>query len=155
MLITHTEANDWCADTSSAPPLPLPFHPTNLKSKLPTKQPSKKPIVNNISKPAHYTNIKELISKTINQETAIPDEIPVKATIGKFGLMHPRKQALDHEAAEMLLDWAENGCPVDTGPDWSIEQIKVALERGPHLSALSPAAIKFLSEEATEKVANK
>ena len=68
--------------------------------------------------------------------------------------MHLSKQALDHEAPEMPLDWAENGCPVDTGPDWSLEQIEEALKRGPHQSALQPAAIKFLIEEANEKVVN-
>ncbi len=78
----------------------------------------------------------------------------MKETVGKFGLMHPSKQALDHEAAEMLLDWAENGCPVDTGPDWSTEQIEEALKRGPHKSALDPAAIHFLADEAKEKVTN-
>ena len=153
--ITTNEADKWCTDTCRSPPLSLPFQPPNINTYKPSKKPSKKPTAQDTFKPAHYTDIKELISKTIHHETAIPEEIPVKATIGKFGLMHPRKQALDHEAAAMLLDWAENGCPVDTGPDWSIEQIQVALERGPHLSALSPAAIKFLHDEATEKETNK
>ena len=100
VLITHTEANDWCANASSATPLPLSFHPTNINTKLPTRLPTDLPKVHDISKPAHSTDISELISKTLKQETAIPDEILVKATIGKFGLMHPRMQALDHEAAD-------------------------------------------------------
>ena len=66
--------------------------------------------------------------------------------------MHPRNHALHHEAAEMLLDWAENGCPVDTGPDWTQDQIEEALKRGPHQSAFLPGAIEFLEDETRDKV---
>ena len=54
----------------------------------------------------------------------------------------------------MLLDWAEHGCPVDTGPDWTKEQIEAALERGPHKSAFLPGAAEFLIQETKEKAAN-
>ena len=96
-------------------------------------------------------DILRLVAAALEHESAIPDEIPVKATVGKFGLMHPTKHALDHEASEMMLDWAEHGCPVDTGPDWSREQIEVALERGPRKSTFLPGAAEFLVLETKEK----
>ena len=68
--------------------------------------------------------------------------------------MHPRKYALQHDAADLLLDYAKNGCPVDAGEDWTIEQINDALERGPHKSAYLDGASAFLRRETTEKIKN-
>ena len=35
---------------------------------------------------------------------------------------------------------------------WTEEQLKAAIERGPHLSAMKPAAMKAFREEVAEKV---
>jgi hypothetical protein len=51
------------------------------------------------------------------------------------GLMAPAGEALKHPAADMLLDFARAGCPVNTGPPWSKEQLKVAI-KGAHPSVL-------------------
>ena len=88
--------------------------------------------------------MKRISSLAIEEETSIPDDIPVKEVVGKFGLMHPTSYALEHDAASLLQDWAENGCPVDTGPDWDLEQIEEALRRGPHQSAKLASSGRFL-----------
>ena len=71
--------------------------------------------------------MKRILFLTIEEEPSIPGNIPVKKVVGKFGLMHPTSYALEHDAASLPSDWAENGCPVDTGPDWDLEQIEEAL----------------------------
>eukprot|EP00957_Ditylum_brightwellii_P155179 11813091-Ditylum_brightwellii.AAC.1 len=54
----------------------------------------------------------------------------------------------------MLQAYAENGCPVYCGPDWSRHQIQLALQQGPHKSARSKDAITALHTETEGKVAN-
>ena len=68
--------------------------------------------------------------------------------------MCPRGLALHHPAASLLKHYAVNGCPTDTGKPWTIEQIQAAIERGPHVSALVPAAMEQLDMEVQEKVAS-
>jgi hypothetical protein len=66
--------------------------------------------------------------------------------------MCPRGLALHHPAAAKLLEYATGGCPANTGRNWSKEQIWAAVERGPHVSALNPDAIKQLKGEIADKV---
>jgi hypothetical protein len=66
--------------------------------------------------------------------------------------MQPRSFALKHEAAPLLNNYSKNGHPVDCGPDWPRDHIISLLERGPHRSALSKAAIAQLLDETNEKV---
>ena len=68
--------------------------------------------------------------------------------------MCPRGLALHHPAADTLLNYATRGCPVNTGSAWTVEQMQAAIDRGPHISALEPAAMAQLDEEINEKVAN-
>ena len=51
-----------------------------------------------------------------------------------------------------MRKWAIDGCPVDTGPRWTTEQIQAALKRGPHLSAMKPDAMRAFKEEVASKV---
>ena len=67
--------------------------------------------------------------------------------------MRPRNGALHHAAADNLLRYATNGCPVDCGRDWTIEEMQAAIEKGPHKSALDPVAITALRAETLERVA--
>ena len=67
--------------------------------------------------------------------------------------MYPTGAAATHPAAEDLRQWAEHGCPVDTGRQWTPEQIKAALERGPHMSALAPEAMQAFRKEVVQKIA--
>ena len=98
--------------------------------------------------------LNRIANDAIGTEDSIPSDIPAKEVAGKFGLMHPSSFALDHDAADMLLEWAENGCPVDTGPEWTREQIEEAIRRGPHKSANEEGAVEFLKNETNEKVKN-
>jgi hypothetical protein len=68
------------------------------------------------------------------------------------GSMCPSNLALDHPAAEKLLEYAMGGCPANTGKPWTKEQMWAAVERGPHVSALDPAAIEQLEGEIADKV---
>ena len=91
-----------------------------------------------------YNNLKD------NED--FPKEIPIQQTIGKFGLMWPRKYALEHDAKTLLSSYAEQGCPVDCGPTWTVEHIKLALLRGPHISAKQKIAAIQLQKETKEKI---
>ena len=66
--------------------------------------------------------------------------------------MCPRGLALHHPAAATLLQYAERGCPVLTGTQWTTEQMQAAITRGPHVSALIPDAMAQLDTEVAEKV---
>ena len=66
--------------------------------------------------------------------------------------MCPRGLALHHPAAERLLEYASTGCPTHTGAPWTIDQMRAAIERGPHVSALVPDAMAQLDDEVKEKV---
>ena len=68
--------------------------------------------------------------------------------------MCPRNLALHHPAADLLLDYATNGCPTLTGSPWTIAQMQTAIDRGPHVSALVPEAMAQLDLEVRDKVAN-
>ena len=92
------------------------------------------------------------IAKAIHNNQDIPTEIPIKQKIGKFGLMWPRKFALDHPAKNLLSSYAEQGCPVDCGPNWTRQHIEIALQRGPHISAKQKQAAKQLQLETAEKI---
>lgn len=96
--------------------------------------------------------LKSSLSTALTTSSTFPSDIPVQSEIGKLPLMHPLGPALDHPAAPMLLDYAKNGCPVNCGDDWSVEQILALLRCGPHPSAPSPEAIHQLRAETEDKV---
>ena len=73
---------------------------------------------------------------------------------GFKGQMYPAGAAANHPAAPELRRWVTEGCPVDTGPRWTMEQIKTALERGPHLSAMKPDAMRAFKDEVASKLEN-
>ena len=58
-----------------------------------------------------------------------------------YSLMQPRGDALAHAAAPLLQQYAKNGCPVNTGRNWSRDEITTTAEHGPHRCALAPDAI--------------
>jgi hypothetical protein len=68
--------------------------------------------------------------------------------------MSPQGLALRHEAAGILTDWAQFGCPTCTGQDWSSAEIEAAISRGPHKSSLEPEALAHFAEEVNNKVNN-
>ena len=97
------------------------------------------------------TSSKELLN-SITNNTIIPSTIPVADDIGKLGLMWPRGLAKSHEAAPLLNNFSDEGCPVDCGTNWTNEHIMAALIRGPHISAKSKEAKQCLFRETESKV---
>jgi hypothetical protein len=98
----------------------------------------------------------EYLTAQVKQSANFPEEIPVQDTIGKLGLMCPQgPYAVKHDAIPLLNSYANEGCPVDAGPDWSREKIELLLKRGPHISAKSKAAIKQLRAETHDKIKHK
>jgi hypothetical protein len=67
-------------------------------------------------------------------------------------MMCPKGLALHHPAAAKFLEYATGGCPANTGKEWTKAQMWAAVERGPHVSALNPDAIKQLKTEIADKV---
>ena len=67
------------------------------------------------------------------------------------GGMCPSGLALHHPAAAALLEYATQGCPCNTGKDWTKEQVAAAVLKGPHKSALEPDAIEQMEQEIKEK----
>ena len=61
-------------------------------------------------------------------------------SISFWGGMCLKGLALVHPAADLLMQWAESGCPAMTGKDWTVQQVEAAINLGPHVSALTPEA---------------
>jgi len=68
-------------------------------------------------------------------------------------LMLPTGPALDHPAAPLLLQYANEGCPANVRDSFTLHELTAAIERGAHPSACKPAAAAALLKETTEKVA--
>ena len=95
------------------------------------------------------------IRQSFFDEETIPQDKHRRQAIGKNAkLMDPQKLAMQHEAGELLKDYADHGCPVDCGADWSIEHIEALLRRGPHKSATSQEAIDAFKNEIGDKIKN-
>ena len=92
------------------------------------------------------------IKNQLNDTSIFPAEIPVQEEIGKLGLMWPRNYAEYHKATPLLMSYAQKGCPVKCGPDWSLEKILLLLRRGPHRSSKKKQAIIQLRRETEEKI---
>ena len=89
----------------------------------------------------------------VQPRVVLPEHQNRSDIAGKFnGLMWPRGDALLHSAAPMLLEYAQSGCPVDCGRQWSKDELQAAVEKGPHISALLPDAAAQLRSETLEKV---
>ena len=57
------------------------------------------------------------ISNLLNYPSTFPPKVTIKETIGKLGLLWPRKYALERPAIPILFYYAQNGLPVDCGKD--------------------------------------
>ena len=56
--------------------------------------------------------------------------------------------AVHHPAYETLRKYATRGCPVNTGRNWTKEEIHAAVMRVPHYSNLAEEAIAHFAAEA-------
>jgi hypothetical protein len=129
---------------------PVYFAIASHRPKPPLQQVKKPTIKPNYAQTTEQE--KHDIYNNLRKNEDFPKEIPIQQKIGKFGLMWPTKYALNHDAKELLSSYAEKGCPVDCGPAWTIEHIKLALLRGPHISAKQKMAAKQLQTETEEKI---
>jgi hypothetical protein len=98
--------------------------------------------------PIQHNNIK----KIINSSSIFPKHVALADDIGKSGLMWPRSIANDHSAANLLHYYSSHGCPVNCGPNWTLEHILAAIKRGPHISAKSKTASQCLHTETQNKI---
>ena len=67
------------------------------------------------------------------------------------GLVVPRWRANLHPAAGLLREYVQQGCPVSVGRHWTLEELKAAVEKRPHVSALKPDAIDQMQVEVRKK----
>ena len=70
------------------------------------------------------------------------------------GLMCPAGLATAHPAFRTLQQYATEGCPANTGRNWTKEEMHAAVERGNHESAKQPEAIEAYQDEIKEKIAS-
>ena len=131
--------------TPQTTPAPLP--PTPLPTAIP-KPMSEIPIS------ATPKILQHLIVDNLAKSNTIPDDLPIKSTIGKYKLMNPQGNFCPntHPAIPLLRSYATKGCPTDCGPPWTKEHIIAAIKRGPHISAKQPRAHAALREETANKV---
>ena len=60
--------------------------------------------------------------------------------------------AVDHDSIILLQGYADDGCPVDCGEDWSADHIELILECGTHCSANGKKSVRQLRQETEDKV---
>jgi len=51
---------------------------------------------------------------------------------------------MEHPAAELLSQFARDGCPANTGKPWSMADLAAAIAVGPHVSAMDLEAMQQL-----------
>ncbi len=66
-------------------------------------------------------------------------------------LMQPLHLAHTHGFYDTLREW-ESGVPVDCGADWSREAIDLAIQKGPHRSALDATTMQTVHEDVHYQV---
>ena len=79
-------------------------------------------------------------------------KVPVLAADHR-GKMCPSRLALEHPAADLLMEYVIVGCLTKTGKDWTMLDLKEAIDVGSHVSALDPEAMAKLWLEVKEKEA--
>jgi len=65
--------------------------------------------------------------------------------------MCPSGISLQHPMADLLLEYATNGCRVNCGKNWSVEQLEAAVEKDPHIKKQDKVAVEYAWSEALEK----
>ena len=145
-------------NATGKPERPPPLHTDAGDARCATVPPSTSTSATLATSPRKYDLTREeeerATKSALLNNTTIPGEIPIKPEIGKFKpLMEPQyPYGTNHAAVLLLQSYAEHGCPVDCGPDWSRNQIITLLLRGPHRSALQRRATQQLRAETTDKI---
>ncbi|CAB9522272.1 expressed unknown protein [Seminavis robusta] len=73
--------------------------------------------------------------------------------VQKRKLMNTSGPALQHPAASLLQEYADQGCPAPVQDPFTLDALEAAIKRGAHTSAQAPEAAAALKKEVTEKVA--
>ena len=89
---------------------------------------------------------------TAPQLTESQSKSLVQPILSERDLMYPRAAALDHPAAADLLQYAKQGCPLDCGRNWTINELEQAITNGAHKSARIDKAATACRKEALERV---
>ncbi len=112
-----------------------------------------RPVAKHILTPLEASDItNKAIELRVNH---LPNPTIQRDKLGKTqSLMLPRTYAKTHPAFDLLEEYAQSGCPVDCGPDWSLDQIMEAISYGSHPSAKDPIALQCLIDETNGKVTN-
>ena len=95
------------------------------------------------------------INKLINNNKALPSEVPIQHEFGKYKqpkLMKPQQLTHELHSSSTIIESYVNGCPVDCGTPWTRDHIIAALKRGAHPSAKQPDARQCLIKETMSKV---
>ena len=82
-------------------------------------------------------------------DASFTDQLRRKSPSNYRGGMCPSNLALHHPAADLLKQYATEGCPVDTGRHWTKQEIVAAIERGNH--PMEPSAMQQFHDEALAK----
>jgi hypothetical protein len=80
----------------------------------------------------------------------IPEDIPTLSTYRNK--MRPQGLAIYHPVVKILEEYAQYGCPTQTGKPWSKKEMWEAVARGPHKLATLPEVIEHFCLEAIVKV---
>ncbi|KAI2500877.1 hypothetical protein MHU86_13597 [Fragilaria crotonensis] len=127
------------------------FPPPHIYKHMPPQEGGANILVNN-----HVTPTKRaLMDQTAVTVSRKLPEGPVATAQGEYrrrSLMRPAQWILGrHPFMATLEQWA-TGVPVDCGDPWTMEAIKLAVERGPHSSALTPEARALIADEVDYQV---
>jgi hypothetical protein len=95
-------------------------------------------IQNNVKEAMQLEKMPERPKQQWQQEEDLLEE-QCKWQSVHHGLMAPSGEALKHLAVEMLVEFLMKGCPVKTGPQWMLEILEAALQKGAHPSAMDLA----------------
>ena len=87
---------------------------------------------------------------TFTGTTCLPTDLP--PVVEHLNHMCPSRLARIHPAGDLLMEWAQHGCPTMTGRPWTLDEMEAAIARGPHKSAMTPEAMNHFASEVAEKV---
>ena len=89
----------------------------------------------------------------INRVVLIWDAVAQQKKQGEYSiLMYPRIRVAIHPEGPLLLHYTTDGCHVDVGRPWTKAAKMIAMEQGPHKSALTRDAIMMMYFEVQKKV---
>eukprot|EP00957_Ditylum_brightwellii_P114486 8729312-Ditylum_brightwellii.AAC.1 len=96
------------------------------------------------------TNPQRQFTTTVSPSEVNLQEPPMAQSRGKS--IHPWGLALDYPGTACLSRWLQQGIEVSCGPRWSRSAVMLAIEKGPHISAMTPDAMKLRHEDVQYQV---